>query len=402
MSRRAYILIAASAIIIILSMGIRQSFGIFLVPITETLGIGREAFSIAIALQNIVLGIPIAGMLADRFGPRTILVSGGVLYTVGMLAISNVSQIGGLYLWLGIILGIAQSGTTYVVILGAIAQIVPSDKRSLSFGIITAAGSFGMFAMIPVSQTFETNFGWQSSFAMLAGLIGFIIILALVFPARYKQQDNAQDPISESLMKTLKRASRHRGYLLLMSGFFVCGFHVAFISAHLPAFLTDGNVAPSARAASLAFIGLANIAGSFTFGYLGDRFRKKYLLSGLYLARAIIISLFLILPLTDGTAILFGMLIGFVWLATVPLTSGTIAQIFGVRYLATLYGIVFFSHQIGSFLGVWLGGRFYDQYGSYTPVWLAAIALAIFAFLVHLPITDQPIHKSKMVTAIGD
>jgi predicted MFS family arabinose efflux permease len=402
MNKRTYSIILAGALIVILSMGTRSGFGLFLVPISETLGIGRESFSLAIAIQNIVLGIPLAGILADRFGPRTVAVTGGILYTIGMYAVSTVSQIGGLYLWLGFALGIAQSSTSFVVVLGAVAQVVPPEKRSLSFGIITAAGSLGMFTMIPFSQTLETNFGWQSAFAILSGCVMLIAVLALILPNRNNAPSTVKDPITESMTKVLVRASQHRGYLLLTSGFFVCGFHVAFISAHLPAFLTDGGVSPEARAASLAFIGLANMAGSFTFGYLGDRFRKKYLLSGLYLIRAIIISLFLILPLTDGTAVIFGMMIGFVWLATVPLTSGTIAQIFGVRYLATLYGFVFFSHQIGSFLGVWLGGRFYDQYGDYTAVWMAAIALGIFAFFVHLPITDSPIDKPKVTIATGD
>lgn len=402
MNKQTISIIAAGALIIILSMGTRSGFGIFLVPISETLGIGRESFSLAMAIQNIVLGIPLAGILADRFGPRTVAVSGGILYAIGMYAVSTVTQIGSLYLWLGFALGIAQSSTTYVVILGAVAQIVPPEKRSFSFGIITAAGSFGMFSMIPFSQTLETNLGWQSAFAVLSGCVMLIAVLALILPNHNNTSQTAADPVTESLPKVLVRASQHRGYLLLMTGFFVCGFHVAFISTHLPAFLTDGGVAPEARAASLAFIGLANIAGSFTFGYLGDRYRKKYLLSGLYLTRAIIISLFLILPLTDGTAVIFGILIGFVWLATVPLTSGTIAQIFGVRYLATLYGFVFFSHQIGSFLGVWLGGRFYDQYGDYTVVWMAAIALGIVAFFVHLPITDRPVEHPHIAVAAGD
>ena len=402
MNRRVLVIIAASAVIIILGMGIRQSFGIFLVPITETLGVNRETFSLAMAVQNIMLGIPLAGILADRFGPRTVAIVGGLLYGIGMFAVSNVAQVGGLYLWLGVIMGLAQSSTSYVVILGAVAQIVPSEKRGLAFGIITAAGSFGMFTMVPVAQTLETNLGWQSAFAVLSGFIMLIAVLALVLPARQKSPSSLENPVTASLTSTLKRASRHRGYLLLVSGFFVCGFHVAFIASHLPAFLGDGGVAPWARATALAMIGLANIAGSFTFGYLGDRYRKKYLLSGLYLTRAIIISLFLLLPLTSTTAIAFGMLIGFVWLATVPLTSGTIAQIFGARYLATLYGFVFFSHQVGSFLGVWLGGRVYDLSGSYTPVWLAAIALGIFAFLVHLPITDRPLEPQAIPAASGD
>ncbi len=391
MNRYTYYIVAASGLIIILSVGIRQSFGIFLTPITDTLGTGRELFSLAIAIQNIVLGVPLAGILADRFGPRAILMFGGVLYAVGMVAIANTMQMAGMYLWLGLVLGIAQSSTTYVVILGAVARIVPPEKRSLSFGIITAAGSFGMFTMIPFAQTLETNFGWQSAFVILGGCILLIPALASAFPARASTLSDTQDPITESLTKTLTRASKHRGYLLLTSGFFVCGFHVAFISTHLPSFLEDGGIESWARAAALSLIGLANMIGSFTFGYLGDRYRKKYLLSGVYLARAIIISLFLILPLTNITALIFGAMIGFVWLATVPLTSGTIAQIFGVRYLATLYGLVFFSHQIGSFLGVWLGGRIYDTYGNYTPIWMAAVALGVFAFLVHLPIADRPI-----------
>jgi predicted MFS family arabinose efflux permease len=389
---RALLVVVAGGLMVLLSMGIRQSFGVFLQPITGDLGIGRESFSLAVAIQNIIFGLPIVGVLADRYGARWVAISSAVLYVAGLALLGVVGSPTGLTLTLGVLIGVALSGTTYVVILGAVAQVVPPNKRSLVFGIITAVGSFGMFAMVPVSQQLLTTFGWRGAVTGLAIIVSGIVILTFALPTRPKRPqvaDGARQALDqESLLAVLQRAMRNSSYWYLIAGFFVCGFHVAFIATHLPAFLTDNQVAAQSSAMALAMIGLGNVVGSFTFGYLGDRYSKKYLLSLLYVGRAIVIALFLFWPVSNWTAVAFGTAIGFLWLGTVPLVSGAIGQIFGVRYLATLYGFVFFSHQIGAFLGVWLGGRVYDSTGSYNTVWLAAIALGLFAALIHLPIKE--------------
>ncbi|MCB0211990.1 MAG: MFS transporter [Anaerolineae bacterium] len=376
-------------------MGVRQAFGIFLQPISSGLGTGREVFSLAIALQNIILGLPLMAVVADRFGSRWIVLGGGLLYAVSLLLVTVLTSAAGLYLSLGLLAGLALSSTTYVVVLGAVAQVVPPQKRSSAFGITTAAGSLGMFLVVPGAQALLSNFGWEMSFVVMAGIVGLIVLLAFGFPNQ--PADNTQDLLdgfeANSLPQILAKAGGHSGYWLLNAGFFVCGFHVAFIATHLPAFLSDQGVSPMAGATALALIGLSNVVGSYLFGWLGDRYRKKNLLAFLYFTRAIVIALFLVLPITNVSSLVFGTAIGFLWLATVPLTSGMVAQIFGSRYMTTLYGIVFFFHQVGSFLGVWLGGRIYDSTGSYNSVWIAAIVLGVVAAVIHLPLSDRPIGR---------
>lgn len=422
MSRKAVLVVICGALVVTISMGVRQAFGIFLQPISAELGTGREIFSLAIATQNLILGLPLMAIVADRFGSRWVVLGGGLLYAVGLLLVTTAGSSTGLYTTLGFIVGLALSSTTYTVVLGAVAQLVPPAKRSSAFGITTAAGSFGMFALVPAAQWLLSDLGWQTTFLVLAAVGGTITLLAFGFPnkpAELGPQLNKPLP-SNSLPQVLRQAGRHSGYWLLNAGFFVCGFHVAFIATHLPAFLTDqragfsicgfqptfitpylppflagGDVSPMTGATALALIGFANIFGSYLFGWLGDRYRKKILLSLLYLARAIVITLFLLLPITDTSALIFGGTIGFLWLATVPLTSGIVAEIFGIRYLSTLYGVVFLSHQIGSFLGVWLGGRIYDLTGSYNTVWLATILLGLLAAALHVPIAEQPVASLK-------
>jgi len=388
------IVIACGAMMVFISMGTRQSFGLFLQPITLELAVGRETFSLAMAWQNLLFGLPLIGILADRFGSRKIAIGGGLLYAASFLLLSGTNTPAGLNFNLGVLAGTAIGCTSYVVVLGAVARAVAPDKRSSMFGIITAAGSFGMFAVVPAVQWLIASSGWQTSFAVLAAFVGLTAILAIGFPGQTGVSPATLSAAAaakpQPLSAVLGRARRHSGYLLLTAGFFVCGFHVAFIATHLPAFLADKSVSKMAAATALAMIGLFNIFGSYLFGILGDRLRKKYLLSCLYFSRAVVITLFLVIPISNFSAIAFGSLIGFLWLATVPLTSGIVAQIFGTRYLSTLYGIVFFSHQLGSFLGVWLGGRIYDMVHSYDMVWVLAIFLGVAAALLHLPITDQP------------
>ena len=398
--RKTYV-VGCSILIILISMGTRQTFGIYLQPVTNELGIGRELFSLAIAIQSIIGGLPLAGMLSDRYGSRWVAIGGGLLFAVSMYLMSITTHGTGLMLGFGLLSGLALSCVSYVVVLGAVVQVVPPERRSRTFGFITAAGSVGMFVVVPVAQYILNAFGWRATFATFAGVVGLIALLAVGYPTR-KQPAASGDPTdmpSDSLTEVLAKASHHSGYWLLTIGFFVCGFHVSYVASHLPAYLTDNGLSSTAGATALSLVGLFNLFGSTLFGYLGDHYRKKYLLSGLYFGRSIIISLFLIFPVTETTAMVFGAAIGFLWLATVPLTSGTVAQIFGPRYLATLYGIVFFSHQVGSFLGVWLGGRIYDATGMYTPVWIIAIVLGVLASIVHLPIADRPVYPLRATGA---
>lgn len=390
--RRALIAIGCAAFAVMISTGIRQSFGLFLQPITADLQSGRETFSLAIALNNLIYGLPLVGFLADWIGPRLVLMVGGLLYAAGLILVTMISSTIGLNLTFGLLVGLALSATTYVVVLGAVAQLVPPTQRTRTFGFITAAGSSGMFVVPPIAQFLLVNFTWQMALTILAGLTLIIALLAFGLPNRPGQRLANQPQIEpdEPFFPLLRRASRNHSYLLLATGFFVCGFHVAFIATHLPAFLGDQGIPPYVAAGTLSLVGGLNIVGSFSFGWFGDLYRKKYLLSLIYFMRAVIIAIFLLVPLTSFSALAFGAAIGFFWLATVPLTSGTVAYLFGTRYLSTLYGCVFLSHQVGAFLGVWLGGRVYDATGSYTPIWITAIALGIFAALVSLPISDQP------------
>lgn len=386
------IAIMAAALAVMFSAGIRASFGLFLQPVTETLGTGRESFSLAFAISNIVYGLPLVGILADRFGSRWVMVAGGVLYAAGLLWMAQIGSVIDLNLSLGLMVGMGLSATTYVVVLGAVGQIVPPERRSSTFGIITAVGSSGMFVFPPLTQLLINNVGWQNALVVLGGVVLAVVLFAFGLPQRQQNEVGLQTDIQEEpFIEILKKARGHVGYMLLIVGFFVCGFHVAFIAAHLPAFLTDNGLDPLVGAGALSLVGVFNMVGSFSFGWLGDRFRKKYLLSGIYLGRAIVIALFLLLPITRMSALVFGGAMGFLWLATVPLTSGTVSQIFGVRYLATLYGFVFLSHQVGAFLGVWLGGRLYDTTGTYDLVWAISIGLGLLAAVVHLPISDRPV-----------
>jgi MFS family permease len=391
-NRLVILAILSAALAVMFSTGIRASFGLFLQPLSGTLGSGREVFSLAIAISNLIYGLPLVGILADRIGSRWVLVTGGLLYMGGLLLMSRITSAAGLNLTLGLMIGMALSATTYVVVLGAVGQLVPPERRSSTFGIITAAGSSGMFVVPPLAQLLLDNYGWQTALVALAGVVSIILLLAFGLPNKPGGHEvgTAVAP-PEPFLQILKKAGSHTGYLLLVTGFFVCGFHVAFIATHLPAYLSDNGLPSFVGAGALSLIGGFNIVGSFFFGWLGDSYRKKYLLSFIYLGRAIVIGLFLLLPLTQVSALVFAGVMGFLWLATVPLTSGTVAQIFGVRYLSTLYGIVFLSHQVGAFLGVWLGGRIFDATGNYDPIWYAAIALGVVAAIVHTPISDAPL-----------
>ena len=393
------LVLLAGSVAVAVAMGVRQSFGVFLQPVSMDIGVGREVFAFAIALQNLLFGLiqPFVGMVADRYGGARVLAIGTIVYIAGLALAAAAADPLDLHLTLGVLVGLALSGTTYVVVLGAIGRVVPPERRSIAFGITTAAGSFGMFAFVPGAQALLSITDWRSAMVLLAMVTSVIAVTALGMRDRGGAKSstalNAVDGVAEvqRLSTVLARAAYHRGYLLLNAGFFVCGFHIAFVGTHLPAYLTDQALSPLVAANALALIGLFNIFGSYWFGALGQRRRKKYLLSLIYLARAVVIAVFLILPLTPASALAFGAAFGFLWLATVPLCSGLVAQLFGIRYLSTMYGIVFLSHQLGAFLGAWLGGWIFDVTGGYGPVWLISIALGLIAAAIHLPIQDEPV-----------
>ncbi|CDT38687.1 MFS transporter [Vibrio coralliirubri] len=385
---------------LIISLGIRQSFGIFMMPISEHFGTGREFFSFAIALQNLLFGVfqPFVGMAADKWGARRIIIAGACAYGLGLLLTSISTESSMLYVSLGALVGLGLSATSYVIVLGAVAKVVPAEHAAKAFGLTTAAGSFGMFAVIPGAQYMLNEFDWQSAMQVFGVLCCLMISFALFMRAP-KSATNKQVEDTQTLKEALSEAFAHKGYWLIHAGFFVCGFHVMFIATHLPSYLADKDLPASSAAMALAYVGIFNIFGSYFWGVMGDKFSKRHVMSALYLVRTVVIGAFVTLPVTESTAAIFGAAIGFCWLGTVPLTSGLVRQIFGARYLSTLYGLVFFTHQVGSFLGAWVGGRIYDYYGSYEPIWWSTVLLAFAAALIHLPINDKPIERLKLAMA---
>ncbi len=383
------------AISVLIGMGIRASFGLFLKPMSLDLGWGREVFALAMAAQNLMWGAfqPFASAAADKWGSGRVVAVGGLLYAGGLTLMSVSTDPLAFQLSAGLLVGAAQSGCALAVVIAAVGRAMPPEKRSLGLGMVTAVGAAGQFTVVPLAQVFLVNFGWSQSFQLLAAISLFIAVSAYLIRDRKKSgaptKPTAGSGPELGMMATLRLASRHRGYWLLTTGFFVCGFHVAFIAVHLPAYLTDLGMPAGTGAWSLALIGLFNVIGSFGAGILGGRRSKKYLLSGLYTLRSITILGFILTPISTGSVLVFSVAMGLLWLSTVPLTSGLVAQIFGIRYMGTLFAIVFFSHQVGSFLGVWLGGALFDAYGSYMPVWWAGVALGLVAALLHWPIDDR-------------
>jgi len=377
------------AAIVTLSMGIRHGFGLWLQPVTVERGWSRETFAFALAVQNLAWGIagPLTGALADRFGAFRLLVAGSVLYALGLvamgLATSGVAFLGGT----GLLIGLAQSGTTYAVIYGVIGRSVAPEKRSWAMGITAAAGSFGQFLMVPVEGGLIAAFGWQEALFILACAV--LMILPLAFGLREPKRAPVPGVATQSMGAALREAFGDRSFRLLTAGYFVCGFQVVFIGVHMPSYLRDQGLTPGVATTALALIGLFNVFGTYAAGVLGGRLPKRYLLSAIYTLRSAAILVFLLAPLTPLSVYVFSCAMGLLWLSTVPLTSGLVAEIFGVRYLSMLGGFVFLSHQLGSFLGVWLGGRLYDMTGSYDVVWWIAIGLGLFAALVNLPIRER-------------
>jgi predicted MFS family arabinose efflux permease len=393
--RTPALVLAAGGIILTLAMGIRGGFGLFLQPISSDLGWGRETFALAIAVQNLVWGAtqPFTGMVADRFGSARVVIGGCIMYVLGLLLMSTATAPWLFVLTAGVLIGTGLSGVTFSVISGVLGRRYPPEKRSMVLGIAAAAGSFGQFAILPLTQWLLSNWGWHMALMALAGVALLIAPLAAVLVERHETQAHA---FKQSAGQAIHEAVRHKGYVLLTLGFFVCGFQVVFVGVHLPAYLADKGMPAHVAVMALAIVGLANIVGTYVAGWLGGRMSKKYILSFIYFGRAVVFALFYWLPLSVASVYLFAATLGLLWLSTVPVTNGMVAQIFGVRYLAMLSGLTFFSHQIGSFLGAWLGGRLYDVTGSYDIVWYLSMALGVIAGLINLPIDERPLKRPAM------
>jgi len=393
--RTPTVMLVAGALILSLSFGVRHTFGLFLAPMSRDHGWTREVFSFAIALQNLIFGAvqPFTGRLADRYGAGKAILAGSVLYVIGLLLMA-VAQTGtALALSAGLLIGIGLSGTTTSVIFGAIARSTTPERRSLAMGIAMSIGSLGQFAMLPGALSAITAFGWASTLVAMAAVVALIAPLSGALFERIEPA-RASEPAMR-LRDVLAEAFSHRGFWLLSLGFFVCGFHVTFIGTHIPAYLGDKGLDARAGAMVLALVGLFNIAGSYASGLLGGRMSKPGILVGIYLLRAVVIALFFLLPVSERSAYLFGASMGLLWLSTVPPTNGTVAAVFGVRNMSMLGGIVFFFHQLGSFLGGWLGGRLYVATGSYDLVWWIAIGLALLAALLNVPVTEAPVARLR-------
>ena len=383
------------ALILTLSMGIRHGFGLWLQPVTMERGWSREAFALAIAIQNLGWGLaaPVAGVFADRFGAFRVLLVGSVFYAAGLAGMASATSSLGFALSAGVLIGVAQAGTTYAVIYGVIGRNVAPEKRSRAMGIGAAAGSFGQFLMVPVENALIASFGWQGALWMLAAAA--LIIIPLSFGLR--EQRSAFAPAvgtSQSVAGALREAFGYGSFQLVMAGYFVCGFQVVFIGVHLPSYLKDQGLSPGVATTALALVGLFNVIGTYAAGELGQRFPRRYILSAIYLLRSVCITLFLLAPLTPWSVYLFASAMGLLWLSTVPPTNAVIAQIFGVQYMSMLGGFVFLSHQLGSFLGAWMGGWLYGLQGNYDVVWGICIALGVFAALINLPVKESPIVRT--------
>jgi predicted MFS family arabinose efflux permease len=383
------------AVIVTLSMGIRHGFGLWLLPVTQSQGWTRETFAFAIAIQNLTWGVTgiFAGMLADKLGAFKVIVAGALFYALGLVGMAHAHTPWLFTVTAGVLIGMAQAGTTYAVIYGVIGRNVSPEKRSWAMGIAAAAGSFGQFLMVPTEGFMIGFLGWQQ--ALMALGLAVLLIVPLAWGLREPGFAGGLSPKREqSIGQALREAFKYPSFQLLMAGYFVCGFQVVFIGVHMPSYLKDKGLSPEVASYSLALIGLFNVFGTYIAGAVGQRMAKKNILAFIYFARAVVISAFLLAPLTPLSVAIFSGAIGLLWLSTVPPTNAAIAQIFGIQHLSMLSGFVFFSHQIGSFMGVWLGGFLYDRTGSYDVVWYTAIALGVFAGLVNLPVDERAIRRT--------
>jgi MFS family permease len=383
-----------------LTFGPRATAGLLLTPISEANGWGRDVFAMSFAIQNLLWGIgqPFAGAVADRFGAVRVLMAGGLLYAAGLALMPLSTTPGSMHLTAGVLIGLGLSGASFSLVIGAFGKLLPDEWRTIGFGMGTAAGSFGQFLFTPFASALIANFGWETTVLIFAALMLLVVPLSLALATPRAASAAAATERGQTIREALAEAFRTPSYWLLVIGFFTCGFHLAFVTAHLPPFLIDNRISLVVGGWALALIGLFNIAGSLGSGVLAGRMPKRHLLAIIYFARAVLIAGFVLLPVTPVTALAFGAGIGLLWLSTIPPTSGIVATLFGTRYLTMLYGFVFFSHQIGSFFGVWLGGVLYERTGSYDIVWWIAVALSVMSGLVNLPIREAPVLRPALQT----
>lgn len=393
--RTPALIVLSGGFILLISGGIRQAGGLFLHPMTSDLGWDRETFAFGYALQAIIIGLsqPLVGIVADKFGAGRVVTFGVGIFGAGLYLMSSVSSPLMWHLSTGLMLGLAMGCTGHAVVSGAVGRAVSEERRSVSLGIAMAGSGVGQFVMIIFGQTLISFMGWQTTLLIFALLPLYMLPMAYVLAGKGPGIVREK---SQKLKDALREAAGHRGYILLVSGFFVCGFQVTFIAIHLPAYLIDNGISAEMGAAALAVIGFCNVIGSYVWGRWGGTYSKKYLLSMNYMVRAVLLAAYAVLPVTPVTVFGFAIIMGFLWLGTVPLTSALVGQIFGVQYLSTLFGIAFLSHQAGSFMGVWMGGYLYDQTGSYTIVWYVAAALGVLAALMHWPIDERQVERLRM------
>jgi len=392
MARKSYIVLVAGCAVLLITMGVRQSFGLFLNPLTQDFQLDFGVFSLTLAIQNLLWGLsqPYIGALADKYGSGRTIVIAGIANVLGMWWLANATSVWEIHMSAGVVIGIAGSGATLAVILGVIARNVPAERRSFFLGIGSAVATMGQITMAPVAQTFITDFGWTTTVIILGLTMGLIVPLAFALTGKASDVQ-AGDEGAEKMLDALNRARKHSGYVYLTIGFYVCGFHVAFIMSHFPNYLTSIDMPEWLPGAAISVVGVCNLIGTFGFGWAGDKWSKKYLLSSIYTGRAIVFGIFFFTPVTVTSVLVFSAALGFLWLATVPLTSGLVGQMFGIRYLATLFGIVFASHQLGAFTSSWIGGIVFDETGSYDLVWQISILLGVLTALLHLPIDERPV-----------
>jgi MFS family permease len=391
--RTPSLIIGFGCLIALMSFGPRSSLGFFLAPLSGANHWGRDVFAFALALQNLLWGIgqPLAGMIADRYGTMRVLCAGALMYGAGLALMAHAASAPALDISAGVLIGFGLSGSSFMVLLAAFGKLLPPALRSRAFGFGTAAGSFGQFLYSPVAVALMDRFGWQQTLSIFA--VSMLAILPLSLALRTPTPETTKETSPQSLRQAMSEAFVHRSYVLLVLGFFTCGFQLAFITVHMPAYLVDRGLSAQVGGWTLATIGLFNVVGSVSAGWLGDRVPKRYLLSTIYFVRAAAILAFISFPVTPVTCVLFGAVMGLMWLSTVPPTNGIIAVMFGTRWLATLGGFAFFSHQVGGFLGVWLGGIVFDRTGSYDAVWWLAILFGVLSALINMPIVEKPVPR---------
>jgi len=395
--RTPMVVIICGCLISMISFGPRSSLGFFLTPLSQANHWDREVFALALAIQNLLWGIgqPVAGAIADRFGAPRVLAAGAACYALGLVIMAYATTATALTLSAGVLIGFGLSGCAFTIIVGALGKLVPANWRSTAFGFGTAAGSFGQFLYSPLAVALMDAYSWQTALTIFAGLMLLILPLsiALSTPRSATANISVAPAAQQTLRHALAEAFGHRSYVLLVLGFFTCGFQLAFVTVHLPSYLLDRGLSAEVGGWTLATIGLFNIVGSLTSGWLGNRMPKRYILSIIYFSRAIAIAVFITLPPSTAATLIFGAVTGLLWLSTIPPTSGLVAVMFGTRWLTMLFGFTFFSHQVGGFLGVWLGGYVFDHYGSYNPIWWLSVMFGVLSAIINLPIVEQPVGR---------